>query len=349
MKMSQAFASNGHEVVLCVPKRKSEEEKNIDDIYAFYAVDNIFKVKKISFINVRFLRNFFYAFKCLLAIFETKPNLVYGRDLFACFFSAFFFNTSYEAHAPMDSLLKKCVLNSLLKRKKFKSLIVISEALKTIMSQEHDIENIKVVVAHDGADIPKNTDTKIKLKGSEHALKVGYVGQLYKGKGMELISSLLPLVAEDIEFHVVGGMESDLLYWRNVTSGYHNIHFYGFLPQSELHQYINAFDVCLLPNQKVVLTYGAKNNKSNISGFTSPLKMFEYMSYAKAIISSDLPVLREVLSEGNSILCSPDSPEEWAAALLKLKNSELRRELATSAYNSFLSEYSWKKRAGSVI
>ena len=40
----------------------------------------------------------------------------------------------------------------------------------------------------------------------------------------------------------------------------------------------------------------------NISDFTSPLKLFEYMSHKKPIIASDLPVIREVLDEKNSIL-----------------------------------------------
>ena len=40
----------------------------------------------------------------------------------------------------------------------------------------------------------------------------------------------------------------------------------------------------------------------NISDFTSPLKLFEYMSHRKPIIASDLPVIREVLNKKNSIL-----------------------------------------------
>ena len=38
----------------------------------------------------------------------------------------------------------------------------------------------------------------------------------------------------------------------------------------------------------------SKNNL-NISTFTSPLKLFEYMAHKKSIIASDLPVIREIL------------------------------------------------------
>ena len=45
----------------------------------------------------------------------------------------------------------------------------------------------------------------------------------------------------------------------------------------------------------------------NISGYTSPLKLFEYMSHKKAIIASDLPVLKEVLNNKNSVLVEHDN------------------------------------------
>jgi glycosyltransferase involved in cell wall biosynthesis len=64
----------------------------------------------------------------------------------------------------------------------------------------------------------------------------------------------------------------------------------------------------LLPNQKIVLAHGSdlSNISLNISDFTLPLKLFEYMSHKKPIIASDLPVIREVLNEKNSILVKCD-------------------------------------------
>ena len=41
------------------------------------------------------------------------------------------------------------------------------------------------------------------------------------------------------------------------------------------------------------------------------MKMFEYMAAGRAILSSDLPVLREVLNEENAILLPPDEPAAW--------------------------------------
>ena len=38
MKMSQAFADNGHEVVLLAPNLKNKYEKDVTDIYEYYGV-----------------------------------------------------------------------------------------------------------------------------------------------------------------------------------------------------------------------------------------------------------------------------------------------------------------------
>ena len=47
MKMCQAFADNGHEVLLLAPNYKEQNEKGINDVFDFYGVRNSFKIKKI--------------------------------------------------------------------------------------------------------------------------------------------------------------------------------------------------------------------------------------------------------------------------------------------------------------
>ena len=181
----------------------------------------------------------------------------------------------------------------------------------------------KIKVAHDGADEVLDLEAKNQAFGDNNKLKVGYVGHLYKGKGIEVISSLAKKVDSSVEFHVIGGFKKDVEIWKNKINS-KNVFFYGHISHKEVGNYINALDVCLLPNQKVVLAFGSKN-EINISDFTSPLKVFEYMSYKKAIIASDLPVLREVLSNKNSLIVKCDDINEWMAAIEKLKNPKIEK------------------------
>jgi len=90
---------------------------------------------------------------------------------------------------------------------------------------------------------------------------------------------------------------------------------------------------------------------TNLADWMSPLKMFEYMAQGKAIIASDLPVLREVLRDGeNALLCDPDDPAAWAEALTGLAGQRQRlTELGDCARRDFLNSYSWDQRARHIL
>lgn len=114
-------------------------------------------------------------------------------------------------------------------------------------------------------------------------------------------------------------------------------------------KYLNALDICLLPNQREVYSYGSNGKGQNISDYTSPLKMFDYMAHGKAIISSDLPVLREVLNESCAVFAEADKPKQWLKAIEKLSNSSERSVIAKNAKDRFDSYYQWRQRARFLI
>ena len=80
----------------------------------------------------------------------------------------------------------------------------------------------------------------------------------------------------------------------------------------------------------------------------SPLKIFEYMSYKKAIIASDLVVLREVLSPKNAILVEPENIKDWINAINKLRNEKNRESIANNALKDF-KNCTWKNRALQIL
>jgi len=79
------------------------------------------------------------------------------------------------------------------------------------------------------------------------------------------------------------------------------------------------------------------------------MKMFDYMACRRAIISSDLPVIGEVLNETNAVLCPPEDPEAWAAALQALYQDQPRRlHLAQQALQD-VKRFTWQARAARAI
>lgn len=349
MKMCQAFADNGHEVVLLAPDYKEQYEEGVEDIFEYYNVKNNFKVKKLFAPNIRG-KSIVYTVSVLKYLLFNKADLVYGRFINGCYLSSVLgFKTIFESHAPIEknNKLGFTLFNKLIKSKNFNKLIVISKALKDIYISNGYLSDEMIQVAHDGADEVVDFENKAQLLGDESSLKVGYVGHLYKGKGVEVIANIANKVSDDIEFHIVGGLDNDVKYWKDVIKS-KNVFFYGFVSQKDVSKYINSLDICLLPNQKIVLPNGAKDNTSNISEFTSPLKMFEYMAHKKAIISSNITVLQEVLNDSLSILVNPEDYEGWVEAIGKMKDINLRDKLSNNALKEF-NKYTWKERAINVI
>jgi glycosyltransferase involved in cell wall biosynthesis len=83
----------------------------------------------------------------------------------------------------------------------------------------------------------------------------------------------------------------------------------------------------------------------------SPLKVFEYMAAGKAIVCSDLPVLREVLEhERTALLVPPDDRDAWVGALVRLaRDVPFRHCLGAAARRELEDKYTWQRRAQRVL
>ena len=72
--------------------------------------------------------------------------------------------------------------------------------------------------------------------------------------------------------------------------------------------------------------------------FTSPLKLFDYMAAGVPIVASDLPSIREVLTDGdNALLMPPDDPVALAATIRRLLvNPGLADRLRRTAFEQVM-------------
>jgi len=350
MKMCQALAEGGHDVSLFAPAIRDGAESDVDDLYAYYGVKPVFFVRKVRWYRW-FGRAYISGLLAALKVFQGQYNLALARCLPSAFFvSLFNVSVVFEYHQPISdsgrlSWLNELVFKKLVRRKSFVCFVAITHALKAHYLERYPELEGRIHVAPDGSDPFPLRSEPVGLPVGEKRLQVGYVGQLYSGKGMEIISKLCR-AAPFMDFHVVGGLQADIDKWRRVVRE-ENIVFHGFVPHSQAPNYIAAFDVLLLPNQNRVTWHKAGGD---IGQWTSPLKMFEYMSAGKAIISSDIPVLREVLQdEHNALLCPPDDIDAWVAALRRLEDRSLREKLGAQALSDFTDRYTWQRRAQQIL
>lgn len=168
---------------------------------------------------------------------------------------------------------------------------------------------------------------------------VAYAGHLYPWKGVD---DLLQAIAAlpDVEGLIVGGRDGDpdLARTRALAASLgiaDRVVFTGLLAPADVSSRLGAAAVLVLPT---VDTASAR--------YTSPLKMFEYMAAGRPIVASDLPPVREVLTDGvNARLVPPRAPAALAAALqAMLDDPETAGRLAARA-RSDVARFDWRCRA----
>ncbi|HCS76049.1 MAG TPA: hypothetical protein DIW17_19525 [Clostridiales bacterium] len=347
MKMCSAFCKNGNDVVLYA-KLPKVTEGTIENVFDYYGVDNSFRISGISAVDIRGFGSLSFALKVSNEVKDSQlPDIFYGRDAWSLFFTM---STNipiiYEAHALPNSGAKRIAESLLFRSMNFKRLVVISEALKKeYLKAFPTLNEQKVMIAHDGANIPLGMSQKNKVPND--IIRVGYVGHLYPGRGINVIEDLARHFPQ-VEFHIVGGTEEDIKYWSQETSDISNMIFHGFVPNGELHKKYELFDILLAPYQRKVSVAGGTGDTSK---WMSPLKIFEYMSFKKPMVVSDLPVLREVLKhEVNCLFCDPEDINSWVLAISRLIDApELRNTLAEKAFSDLCTHYTWDIRAQNVI
>lgn len=344
MKMCEAFTKNGHSATLLSPAKNSDLN---EDPFKYYGVEKSFKIYGLP---GKFLphgsevRLHLYGIYCCLKALWIRPDIIYGRNAHGLFYCSLLgFNFIYELHYAITPSSKPTYL---LKSKRLNHLVVVSDALK---SKVADLVFKKIIVAHNAANLPdqKGVDDPevVEKLQSDSKIKIGYVGHLYPGKGGELIIDLakeLPNVA----FHIVGGFDKDMDRLKKQAPV--NVVFHGFYSPAEIPYILSGFDILMLTPLPHVLAY---ENDKNIGETMSPLKLFEYMAAGKAILATDLPVLREVLKHNeNAILVPPDKIDNWKNELLRLiHDNELRNHLGANAKLDQQNLYTWQKRAAIVL
>lgn len=341
MRMCEAFSELGHEVCLVGIQGVSLEEP-----FSYYGISRVFQLKLFKLPNIP-LKLFVKAFLSLKLINDFKPDFIFGRSYHSVALQTYFFNVRYgfESHDPVSSLKAhfRLSLRRIISTNKFTGLVVISDALKRLIRNELG-EEIAIQVLHDGATLSENTEEVNIRQHRDETLQVGYFGTIGKGRGIDLLVKCAIKLPE-VDFQVFGCTNEEFFQLYPNLPIAENTHFYGFV-DPKFTQYLRSqCDVLLAPYQENIKIKSGKNT----STYMSPVKIFEYMASKRPIIASDLKVLREVLNDQNSILVQSDNIDLWVEAILNLQDSDLRDKISNIAFDNFIENYTWKKRAEKVL
>ncbi|MEY3019515.1 MAG: hypothetical protein RLZZ272_499, partial [Actinomycetota bacterium] len=177
-------------------------------------------------------------------------------------------------------------------------------------------------------------------------LRVGHVGHLYAGRGTDVLLAIAERLPE-VEVHLVGGTPADVaaLAERGVPD---TLVLHGFRAPRELPGLYAAMDVLVAPYQRRVAVAGGVGDTS---AWMSPMKLFEYLSWGRAIVFSDLPVVHEVLQHDvDALLVEPDDVDAWVATIARLDADRgLVERLGRGARATFLTGHTWDARVARIL
>jgi len=360
--MCEAFSTLGHEVMLLAARSVSSQKIFKEEIKAYYGV-NLKNVNLVSYYwsfskGLNIVLGFFSFFSYfLLRIKKWYPDFIISRNLYASFLlrpliaKRLYFET-HQLESGWRRLLQKVLVED-----KRVIKIFISSALRCTFEKQFPSMSFPSMVLHDAAPsgnfilsrekkhlarlslFPKNILDKYKMI-------CGYFGHLYQGRGIEIIVALAKRYP-GVAFLVYGGNEAQVSVLKKAMHT-DNFMIMGHVNFSIVKNLMSMFDVLLMPYQRQV-SIGDK--RSDTSQWMSPMKMFEYMASGVPFIASRLPVLEEVLCDGeNCLLALPNDINDWSSCLQRLcDNPELGERLALKAYSEYLSDYNWLSRANKIL
>jgi len=346
MKVCQSFIDLGHSVRLWLPGRTPDFSWT--DLIVHYGIRDRFPIRWLR--GAITLRRYDF---CLFAVLDAA---IWKADLFyiwplqgAALTSRLGLSTALEIHDLPGGRFGPWLFRNFLRGTGARRLLPITDALRNWLAREYKTSldapftmvSPLAVDLERYADLPTADNARREL-GLEEAFTVGYTGHLYPGRGIDLLMELARRNPK-MRFLWAGGEPVAIELWskRLSNAGVNNVRLMGFVPNTQLPLIQAACDVLMMPHERRVSASGG----GDIARFASPMKMFEYLCSGRAILASDLPVLREVLNEDNAVLIAPEDVDAWNGALRVLEIHEDRRHALGNQARIDAAKYTWVERA----
>jgi len=192
---------------------------------------------------------------------------------------------------------------------------------------------------------------RFRSPGREHALRsslsiedsivIGHVGLFYRWDRLDTLIEVVRSLRDrhpEIKILLVGdGPEMENLRQTAFRLGMdREVIFSGPVPRDDVPAYIDAMDICVLPDS---------------NAFGSPIALFEFMAMGKPCVVPDLGPMRDVIEEGATGMMFPQGNHSaLGEALLRLvEDPSLRSQIGARAKQIVFERHTWKANARFVV
>ncbi len=339
-----ALTQLSHRVKLIVPNTG----QNIS-LQKFYGINKSPKLIKLKNFN-KFPLNFYYylfsLFSITYAIFD-KTELYITRNIFNLILlnilkKRVIIEIHHDLHNEGRVVKFLCKFTNVFNKKNIVKIVAITHAVKKYLVKNFNIESKKIEV------IPSASSLKFKLNKLKNKkfYNVGYFGSLDSSKGANFI---IKLAKKDTvnKYYIYGGSEHDVSKLKKMGIP-NNLKIRHSVSYGELKPIISKMDILLMPSSTKKIR--SSGNFGNIVKFTSPLKLFDYLASGKLIISSNVSVFKEILSDRkNCIIVNNFKIDNWLKIIYKAR-FELSK-INNIKRNAFIlsKKYTYIKRAKKML
>ncbi|MDD5110217.1 MAG: glycosyltransferase [Patescibacteria group bacterium] len=350
MQTCAEFARQGVDVTLVVPERKNITLQGAD-AFAYYGIKQKFPIVRLPVVDWVgkwrtvvgplgfWIETWTFANAAKNYLRKNISDWVYSRDeLVLKLIGKLRRPVAVELHALPTAKYQPVLSRS-------KIIVVISRAISEALALQ-GVDRGKIVVAPDAVQVesfgalPSREECRKIVSLDAKRKIVVYAGHLYPWKGAyTLVEASAHLPPEWVTV-LVGGTADDQakLHAFARRQNVSQVKMVGHHPRQRVPYYLGAADVLVIPNS-------GKTDRSRL--YTSPLKLFEYLVAGRPIVASDLPSIREIVSEREVIFVKPDDPKDLARGIREA--GELDQTARVGAAKILARQHTWENRAKVII
>ena len=342
VKMCEAFSELNNNVTLITTNTSS------DNIFNFYNIKKKFKLKRLKSFKKFPLGIKFYLFS-ILSIIESgklKPDIYITRNFFTCFLLILLKKkTIIELHHGLKSesrIVRFIVKNfNFLNSKYIVKLIAITNYAKNHYVNKYSIKSNKIIILPSGSSIKENYQYKINKK----KFNIGYFGSLYKSRGLDLIIKLASIDSKN-DYYVYGNKKKVKLSFSKKIEK--NLYLNDYVPYKKISKILLNMDLLLMPYTSSITVAG---DVGDITKYTSPLKLFDYLCVGRPIICSNFNVLKEIIANNKNAIFVKNYKNAfaWRKEITKLINNREKMKIISKNNYKLSKKYSHNTRALKIL
>jgi glycosyltransferase involved in cell wall biosynthesis len=367
MKMCEGIAALGHEVDLFHPQRHQTDSSLVGmDPFTYYGVAPTFRVSTLPNVDViRYgkrlpdipFRLVFAAHAMGWAAMAARrtarmrPDLVYTRDVpLAYWASRSGCPCAFEAHLS-PTVRTTPLIRGFSKRASTRAVFALTSYTANDL-RAAGVPGHKLEVLPDAADLaafagaPAKEDARRQLDLPADRPIIGYIGRFHTMGKEKGITDLIRAMADpelrrlDPLLLCVGGPMDPVNEYIALGGSLG-------VPTSAL-RFVDRVATPTVPTWVAALDVGTMPypNTEHYATAMSPLKLFEYMAAGLPIVATDLPSVREVLTDGeNGYLVPAAAPASLAATLTRVLTDTAGAQAVAARARHDAVHYTWERRA----